>query len=452
MELCDYFTFEVPGARYMPAYRSKIWDGKIRLYSTRDRRLYGGLLKHTLQFAKKRSYHVIIMTPEKFLPAEKKKLPKLKLPVTPRDYQIDAVNHAIENEKCILLSPTASGKSLIIYYLIRYYDLQSLIVVPTTSLVEQLFKDFQDYGFDSEKYCHRIYSGKDKFTDKKIVITTWQSIYKMKLDFFSRFEVVIGDEAHGFKAKSLTDIMTKLENCPVRIGTTGTLDGTKTHKFVLEGLFGPVYEVTTTKKLMEDKHLANLKIECIVLKYPESICKELKSLTYPQELEYIVTDEKRNNFIRDLVRRLDGNTLVLYQLVEKHGEILYKKMQELEDRESFLIHGGVKTDVREDIRERVEQNKNSIIVASFGTYSTGINIRNLHNVVFASPSKSRIRNLQSIGRGLRISDTKKKAKLFDISDDISYKSRNNYTLNHMLERLKIYNEQKFDYTINKIVL
>ena len=203
---------------------------------------------------------------------------------------------------------------------------------------------------------------------------------------------------------------------------------------------------------MEDKHLANLKIECIVLKYPESICKELKSLTYPQELEYIVTDEKRNNFIRDLVRRLDGNTLVLYQLVEKHGEILYKKMQELEDRESFLIHGGVKTDVREDIRERVEQNKNSIIVASFGTYSTGINIRNLHNVVFASPSKSRIRNLQSIGRGLRISDTKKKAKLFDISDDLSYKSRNNYTLNHMLERLKIYNEQKFDYNISKITL
>ena len=452
MELCDFFTFEVPGARFMPAYRSKIWDGKIRLYSTHDQILYGGLLKHVLQFAKKRDYLVQIMTPEHFLPREKTNLPKLKLPFEPRDYQLDAVDHAITNEKCILLSPTASGKSLIIYYLIRYYkDLKSLIVVPTTSLVEQLFKDFQDYGFDSETHCHRIYSGKDKVTDKRIVITTWQSIYKMPKKFYEDYRVVIGDEAHGFKAKSLTDIMTNLTNCPIRIGTTGTLDGTKTHKYVLEGLFGPAYEVITTKKLMDDEHLAQLKIHCIVLNYPESVCKEMKSATYQQEIDYLVSNQKRNSFITTMVSRLKGNTLILYQLVEKHGELLYQQLQEL-DKKVYFIHGGIKTDVREAIRSSVEKDENSIIVASFGTYSTGINIRNLHNVVFASPSKSRIRNLQSIGRGLRISDTKQKANLFDISDDLSYKSRNNYTLNHMLERLKIYNEQKFDYYIKKFTL
>ena len=365
---------------------------------------------------------------------------------------MDAVDHAITNEKCILLSPTASGKSLIIYYLIRYYkDLKSLIVVPTTSLVEQLFKDFQDYGFDSETHCHRIYSGKDKVTDKRIVITTWQSIYKMPKKFYEDYRVVIGDEAHGFKAKSLTDIMTNLTNCPIRIGTTGTLDGTKTHKYVLEGLFGPAYEVITTKKLMDDEHLAQLKIHCIVLNYPESVCKEMKSATYQQEIDYLVSNQKRNSFITTMVSRLKGNTLILYQLVEKHGELLYQQLQEL-DKKVYFIHGGIKTDVREAIRSSVEKDENSIIVASFGTYSTGINIRNLHNVVFASPSKSRIRNLQSIGRGLRISDTKQKANLFDISDDLSYKSRNNYTLNHMLERLKIYNEQKFDYYIKKFTL
>ena len=452
MELCDYFTFEVPGARFMPAYRSKIWDGKIRLYSIHDQILYGGLLKHVLQFAKKRQYLVQIMTPEKFLPREKTNLPKLKLPFEPRDYQLDAVDHAITNEKCILLSPTASGKSLIIYYLIRYYeDLKSLIVVPTTSLVEQLFKDFQDYGFDSETHCHRIYSGKDKVTDKRIVITTWQSIYKMPKNFYEDYRVVIGDEAHGFKAKSLTDIMTNLTNCPIRIGTTGTLDGTKTHKYVLEGLFGPAYEVITTKKLMDGEHLAQLKIHCIVLNYPENIRKEMKSATYQQEIDYLVSNQKRNSFITTMVNRLKGNTLILYQLVEKHGELLYQELQEL-GKKVYFIHGGIKTDVREAIRTSVEKDENSIIVASFGTYSTGINIRNLHNVVFASPSKSRIRNLQSIGRGLRISDTKQKANLFDISDDMSYKSRNNYTLNHMLERLKIYNEQKFDYYIKKFTL
>ena len=452
-ELCDHFTFEVPGARFMPAYKNKVWDGKIRLYSTYEKLLYSGLLKHTLQFSKKRKYAVQIMTPDEFLPVEKRDFPDLKLPITPRNYQLSAVKHAIENEKCILLSPTASGKSLIIYMLIRYYEeLKSLIIVPTTSLVEQLFKDFQSYGWDSEKNCHRIYSGKEKITDKRVVISTWQSLYRLDSEFFEPYRMVVGDEAHGFKAKSLTDIMTKLVDCRVRIGTTGTLDDTKTHKFVLEGLFGPVYEVTTTKKLMDDKHLANLKIHCIVLQYPEEICKAIKSFTYHQEIQYLVSNDTRNDFICDIVRKLSGNTLVLYQLVEKHGEILYEKMKEIENKEAFLIHGGIKTDERETIRHYVETQDSSIIVASFGTYSTGINIRNLHNVVFASPSKSRIRNLQSIGRGLRITDTKRKANLFDISDDLSYKSKNNFTLNHLLERLKIYNDQKFDYEIRKFNL
>ena len=202
---------------------------------------------------------------------------------------------------------------------------------------------------------------------------------------------------------------------------------------------------------MDDEHLAQLKIHCIVLNYPELVCKEMKSATYQQEIDYLVSNQKRNSFITTMVSRLKGNTLILYQLVEKHGELLYQQLQEL-DKKVYFIHGGIKTDVREAIRSSVEKDENSIIVASFGTYSTGINIRNLHNVVFASPSKSRIRNLQSIGRGLRISDTKQKANLFDISDDLSYKSRNNYTLNHMLERLKIYNDQKFDYYIKKFTL
>ena len=153
-----------------------------------------------------------------------------------------------------------------------------------------------------------------------------------------------------------------------------------------------------------------------------------------------------------MVETLPGNTLVLYQLVEKHGEILYNTMKEQTNKPISFIHGGISTDEREVIRMNTEKETTSIIVASYGTYSTGINIKNLHNIVFASPSKSRIRNLQSIGRALRRFDDKHKANLFDISDDISYRSKNNYTLNHMLERLKIYNDQQFDYTINKVKL
>ena len=451
-ELCDYFTFEVPGAKFMPSYRAKVWDGKIRLYSVRDKQLYGGLLKHTLQFATSRKYDTKIVNPEKFLPHPPKDLKSfvngLNLPIKPREYQLSALEHAVQNEKCILLSPTASGKSLMIHMIIQYFsDMRSLVVVPTTSLVEQMFKDFQSYGIDSEKYFHKLYSGQSREITKQNLITTWQSIFRLGTSFFEPFGVVIGDEAHGFKAKSLIEIMTKLVNCPVRIGTTGTLDGTKTHKFVLEGLFGPVHEVTTSRELIESKYLADLKIHCIVLKHPEVICKEMATATYQQEINYIVSNNQRNAFICKMVERLPGNTLVLYQLVEKHGEILYEMMKGITNKPISFIHGGVSADERESIRLATEKEKNSIIIASYGTYSTGINIRNLHNVVFASPSKSRIRNLQSIGRALRRTDEKVVANLFDVSDDISHKAKKNYTLNHMLERLKIYNDQKFDYAI-----
>jgi type I site-specific restriction endonuclease len=174
---------------------------------------------------------------------------------------------------------------------------------------------------------------------------------------------------------------------------------------------------------------------------------------YQSEIDYIVRLEARNNFIKNLVLSLEGNTLLLFQFVDKHGRILYDKLEkETKDRKIFFIHGGVDGEERDKVREIVEKETNAIIVASFGTFSTGINIRNLHNVIFASPSKSRIRNLQSIGRSLRTSETKKEATLFDIADDMSWKSKKNYTLLHFMERIKTYNEEKFNYRIYKVSL
>ena len=369
-----------------------------------------------------------------------------------RDYQIQAVHHALSRNRCLLVSPTASGKSLIIYTLVRYYHmmgLKTLILVPTTSLVEQMYSDFQDYGWSSGTYCQRVYQGHDRKVTKDVVISTWQSIYKMPKKYFEDFGCVIGDEAHFFKAKSLTGIMTKLHQCKYRFGLTGTLDGTQTHQLVLEGLFGPVDTVVTTKELIDKKTLANLKIKCILLKHPNI----RERMTYAEELQYLVGNEKRNNFINDLLLHLNGNTLCLFQLVEKHGKILHKEMSSLvKDRKVFFVYGGVDSLERERIREIVENEKDAIIIASFGTFSTGINIRNLHNIVFASPSKSKIRVLQSIGRGLRRSSTKMGILIFDIADDISYKERRNFTLSHFTERINIYNEQQFNYEISKVNL
>jgi superfamily II DNA or RNA helicase len=310
-----------------------------------------------------------------------------------------------------------------------------------------MYKDFADYGWDVGSFCHKIYAGKERETDSQVIITTWQSIYKLPRQYFSRFNVVVGDEAHQFKSKSLVSIMTKLSDAKYRFGFTGTLDGSQTHKWVLEGLFGPSYKIIKTDELMQKGHLAKLDIKILLLKHPPN-----RFDIFEDEVQYIINHQKRNNLIKNLTLDLKGNTLVLFSRVESHGQPLYDLINnnKLDDRQVFFIHGGVDTEEREKVREITEKENNAIIVASYGTFSTGINIRNLHNVVFASPSKSRVRNLQSIGRVLRKGENKVKATLYDIADDISYKSRKNYTLNHLIERIKIYNEENFNYDIVNI--
>ena len=458
-ELSDFFTFEVPGARFMPSYRRKIWDGKIRLYSVATNEVYVGLLPYIEEFAKRNEidieYKEGVIDEKKYgnsgldsfirgvSPKSNGKILQI------RDYQRNAFSYAVRNNRTLLLSPTASGKSLIIYLLSRWYEKENvLILVPTTSLVEQMYSDFIDYGYEDTK-MQKIYQGHSKDITKPITISTWQSLYKLPRKFFEKFGCILGDEVHLFKSKSLTGIMNKSISCKYRHGFTGTLDGTQTHRLILEGLFGFVNRVTTTKELMDKKTLAKLNIKCIVLQYPEIDCKFMKTQKFQDEVDLIVRDERRNKFVVDLTKHLKGNTLVLFQFVEKHGAVLYDMMKDL-NRKVFYVHGGTDAQTRENIREITEKEKNAIIVASYGTFSTGINIRNLHNVVFSSPSKSRIRVLQSIGRGLRQGTEKSTATLYDIADDFTHKSRQNFTLRHFMERINIYNEEEFDYEIKNL--
>ena len=461
-ELQQYFTFEVESAKFMSQYRSKHWDGKIRLLSTHTGEIYVGLLdkvidkltihNYTYEFKENKFYGLPYEINEEVSFEGVSDYMNSICIHTPRKYQIEGVYDALRYNRKLLISPTASGKSLMIYSIVRYHldkNRKILLVVPTTSLVEQMYKDFQDYGWDAESYCHRIYSGKEKTNEHPVTITTWQSVYKLERSFFEDYEVIIGDEAHLFKSKSLIEIMSKLHHAKYRLGFTGTLDGTQTHKWVLEGLFGPSYKVTKTDELMKQGHLSQLDIQCIVLKHPPQ-----KFETYEDEIQYLISHEQRNKFLTNLALDLKGNTLLLYARVEAHGAVLYEKINNTKrgDRKVFFIHGGVDTEERELVREITERENDAIIVASYGTFSTGINIKNLHNVIFASPSKSRIRNLQSIGRVLRKGTNKVKAVLYDISDDCTYNSRKNYTLNHLIERIKIYNEENFNYEINTIQL
>lgn len=471
-ELSDFFTFTVPGHRFMPSFRKKMWDGKIKLFNLYKREIYAGLYDYIVQFAKDRSYTV---EEPQFQPKARLNIEQIRgyishlnphaagKPLEPHTHQLEAITHAINQDRCLLLSPTASGKSLIIYALCRYYlekmnsQRKILIIVPTISLVSQMYSDFMEYSsktkWKARDYCHKIHGGQNKETTKRIVISTWQSLYKLPKNYFDQFEAVIGDECHLFSSKSLTTIMSKLINCNWRIGTTGTLDDSFTHKLVIEGLFGRVYKVVTTKELMEKQILSGLSIDCISLGYNDMDRNVVKKMKYAEEIEWLISNKFRNNFICKLAGSLKGNTLILFQFVEKHGKILHDILKQMyPDRKVYFIYGGIDVEMREYVRKIVEKQDNSIILASYGTFSTGVSIRRLNNIVFSSPSKSRIRVLQSIGRQLRKSEFKEVAKLYDIADDLKWKSYTNHTLRHFNERIKIYESEKFDYKIIKILL
>jgi len=465
-ELSEHFTFEVPGAKFMPAVKKRLWDGKIRMLDRNTGQINAGLYWAIKKFAMQRGYGIKVEPSDYGYPYDTNKInhvqtmewiDTLGLPFKPRDYQYDAFTHGIQYKRAILLSPTGSGKSFIMYLLMRWYLAQQtnrkvLIIVPTTSLVEQLYSDFKDYGFDVEQNCHRIYSGKDKETEKSIIISTWQSVYKLHPFWFHQFGAIFGDEVHGFKSKSLSSIMNKAKNAEYRWGTTGTLDGTQVHKLVLEGLFGPVHRVTSTHELQQKKTLAKLDIDIILLEYSKEQCKAMEGKTYHEEIDFIVSNEKRNKFIANLAVDRTGNTLVLFNLVDRHGKVLRDLIEaKLKNGQRlFYVSGETKTSDREQIRNIVEKQKNSIILASLGTFSTGINIKNIHNIIFASPSKSQIRVLQSIGRGLRVSEDGTDTHLYDIADDLHVGNRKNFTLLHSGERIKIYNSEKFPYKIIRI--
>ena len=446
-DLYDFFSFTVPGAKFMPSVKNRYWDGKVRLFSLKTKRIYIGLLPYVDEFCRERGFDfdgisdVIGEKTDIKFDLKKYFMKEYNLPFEPRDYQMEAVETAIKYGRQLLLSPTASGKSLIIYLLARWYNKKTVIIVPTTSLVEQMSKDFIEYGYDKE-IC-KIYSGQPVF-NSDITITTWQSFAQAPTDVLESFDVVIGDEAHLFKAQTLKGILEKMKSTAIRIGTTGTLDGSEVHRLQLEGLFGPVKKVVTSSQLIEEGTIAKIDIDCIILKH-----QKCHKMSYQEEMDYLVSCQERNQFITNLVANLKGNTLVLFQYIAKHGQPLWEMFNPRISGVLHYVYGDTDTEDREKVREIVERSDDNVILASYGTFSTGINIKRIDNIVFASPSKSRIRNLQSIGRGLRKGKGKDSMRLFDIADDLQC---DNYTLAHLKERINIYSEENFPYEIKQFNL
>lgn len=467
-ELREHYTFFVPGAKHHPLVKKRLWDGKKRIYDHKKKLLYTGLHNDLKESLEKLGYtfesrvsHTTDITPEESVEyCNSLNVTSRGENIKHKKHQLLAFYMSMKHKRRVILSPTASGKSLIIYSIIRRLleetEGKILIIVPLVGLCRQLYNDFIDYsranGFNVEEYVHQIAEGSSKISKKRIFISTFQSIYKEDIEYFEQFQTVIVDETHKAKSDSFVGILEKCINAEYRLGFTGTLDGCAVNELVIQGLLGKVTRVAETKDLIDKGVLAKLNITFYELKYRKEEIKELDFDDYTQEMEWLISHERRNHFITQLANSLEGNVLILFRYVGKHGKVLDKLLREQSDKNIHFVHGSVDTDDREQIKKIVEDSNDNIINASFGVFSTGENIKNIHHIIFASPYKSIITVLQSIGRGLRVTKDKKECHLHDICDNLVKRSRKNLTLQHGIERLKIYNNQKFDYNITKVDL
>ena len=417
-ELYDIFTFKPKDFQFSPKFKRdengrRKWDGRIRLFKLRSRIILAGLRVEVEKYCHSRGYEVKYLSDfseQEFSIKEGHDfIRSLDLPKdrVPHDYQVAAFVKSVRQKRRLTLLPTASGKSLVIYFLAAYYPGKKLIIVPTLGLIHQMAGDFVSYGCDGNR-IHKVYEGQEKVSDRDIWVSTWQSLTKMSEAWFRQFNVVIGDEAHGFQAKTLMAIMNKLNCCKYRFGLSGTLDGAQVNEMTLTGLFGPIKREISTKELIDRTILSLLHIKMIILKHPREECLRFVDSSYQDEVDYLVGCERRNKFIKNLALSLKGNTLILFQFVEKHGKLIYDMISSAchEERKVFFVYGKVPGEERNVIRSIVEQEKNAIIVASRQTFGTGVNIKRIHNIIFASPLKSMIANLQAIGRGLRKGEDK----------------------------------------------
>ena len=448
-ELSDVFSYFIPSAKYHPKFKAKKWDGKIRLVDLRRKTIPYGLIHRLKNYCKYKGYQFncdFSLELNDFSEEEALNfINELQMPFDIRDYQLEAFIYAVQKQRSILVSPTGSGKSAIIYLLMRLFyqlDRKVLMIVPTVNLVTQMKQDFEDYSGNIESMpVQEVYAGKTKELSSPIMISTWQSLQNLDKNWFSQFDTVVVDETHLATGNTLQKILNNCINADFRVGLTGTLTGEKIHEMLLIGAIGEPKKIITTSELIESEMLSDLKVKCLILNHIDSPSK----MNYQEEISYLITHKKRNDFIINLAKKLEGNTLVLFNYVENHGIKLFEQMEkEVFDKNLFFMSGETKAELRENIRQHVRNNhSDNIIFASSGVFSTGVNIPALHNVIFSSPTKSKIRVLQSVGRILRKHDSKETATVYDIADKI-YKNKKNYVFSHFEERYKYYIEEDFN--------
>lgn len=468
-DLASFFSFEDKGSSFIrmqarravargkasPAQRRlAAWDGRIHLFHAASGNLYRGLLGHLITYCAERRIpirltdevcaHELVFDEdiEAFLAAQ-------NIPFELHKHQRDAFDVAVKNQRALVVSPTSSGKSLIIFLISRWLaakKVRHLVIVGRKGLALQLRDNFTEYGGSPDETAI-LMAGKNRDTQATCVIATWQSIRNMSAEWFRQFGGVIGDEVHTFHARVLRSILERLEECPFRIGLTGTLDDSKCHEMILTGLFGKPRRVARTSELIERGISPPVRIKIAVLTHPSRTKTD-----YDGEMEYLTSSVPRNRFILSRAAAMRGNVLVLYRWIDTHGRLIFDLAKEMiPDRPIYFVHGGIDADERNELRGVIEAEDNAIVIASTGIFSTGISINRLHHLILATPMKDRKQLLQSIGRLLRLASDKDYAHVLDIAD-ILYSGADSYSLRHLSARVRHYEEEKFPFEIEKVTL
>lgn len=487
-ELYEEFSFFVPGYRFMPKYKCGVWDGKIHLIDVQEKKFPVGLLPKIVEWGKENNVHVSYDGRLRTIFEEKDdagmdaffselRFYSRKKRIFPRDDQLYAVKRALKKRRCINICPTSFGKSLSIFMQVLWhihYQRRCIIVVPTTDLVLQFENDIKDYCTNEEGVLEewfpkiqRIFSGhtKDISEETQLVITTWQSIYKLENWWINQFDCIILDEAHKGSATCIKKVFDTAESVVYRSGWTGSLDKDTINALQAEALIGEIEVITDTRTLMDKGVVANLNVVFTRLNYPEAVRKGFRGIEYTKEISLLENLPRRNRRIVQIANRMGTTGLILFNHI-KHGEALYALYRELfPERNVYMVHGGkvlfndVKHETYEELKEQIENEKDAVLICSYGKFSTGVSIKNLHWLIFAIPTKSFVRVVQSIGRALRVSETKKKATIIDLVDDLTIREgkrktslRLNHAFRHFKERFSIISKQKLEYQMKTLDL
>ena len=467
-------TKRIESWRFHPLVKRGVWDGYVS-YIKDDKWIPAGLWRHIMSICKEYRFELKIDGIKRLIDSNinAEQFEEWALDffngsqITPRDYQIETAYNILKFRKCLAELATSAGKTLISFLTVAYmlekgHAQRILFIVPNVSLVVQAHEDFHEYNYRNriDLRIQQIFAGQEVKKNKNIIIGTYQSLIKKDAAYFAEFDAVIVDETHKAKGASIKEILSKCVNAKYRFGLSGTIpkDGTL-DKLTLMSQTGPVISEVKASFLQEQGHIAQCVVKVIEMNYAtpkqRTAFMELAQNKYDNkdvfslEQNFVITSDARLNFISNVIARVPRNSLVLFHRIE-HGQRLYEKLRQESNKRVFYVDGGTASDIREEYKKKMEAGEEIVIVASFGTFSTGISIKKIHNIFFTESFKSEVIIRQSIGRGLRQHHSKDKVLIVDFVDDIRTIEWDNYLYKHGKVRQSIYKQEKFEYTVKKV--